>query len=318
MNIKFRNLLLIGSIATSIIFTSCKKDDDNKSSNTTSGNAPIANFVASQTNIEEGTSITFTDNSTNIPTTWSWDFGDGNTSTEQNPSHIYNTEGSYSVSLTANNTYGSDTETKTDYITVDTVSTTNETGTFIDNRDGKTYKWVKIGNQVWMAENLAFTDSGQQITDNTAWENNTSYNGWCYYDNNSSNGTIYGVLYQWEVAKTACPNGWHLPTDDEWTTLINYLGGTDIAGGKMKETGTTHWVSPNTGADNSSGFSALPSGLCYSDGTFNHLYNASFYWSNTEIYSNNVYSYYLYYENTKATRYNYDKSYGFSVRCIRD
>ena len=198
-------------------------------------------------------------------------------------------------------------------------STNGETGTFTDNRDSKTYKWVKIGDQVWMAENLNYTGSGiQHITDATEWDNNSDYDGWCYYDNNSSNGTIYGALYQWEAAKRACPSGWHLPTDAEWTTLTDYLGGINVAGGKMKEIGTTHWNSPNTGADNSSGFSALPGGLRSSSGNFLNLGNGGLWWSAAEYSSNDAYYRYLTYNHTEVYHISDGKSHGYSVRCVRD
>ena len=192
-----------------------------------------------------------------------------------------------------------------------------ETGTFTDTRDGKTYKWVKIGDQIWMAENLAYTGNDMQhITDNTAW-NNTSYNGWCYYDKNSSNEAIYGVLYQWEAAKIACPSGWHLPTDDEWTTLIDYIGG-EKAGGKMKIKGTKYWKDPNEGATNESGFSALPSGnRSFYNGAFSDLGGIGHWWS-AEDNSDHSSSRTLNYDNTEVYRdYNY-KSFGFSVRCVRN
>jgi len=199
---------------------------------------------------------------------------------------------------------------------------TNETGTFTDNRDNKVYKWVKIGDQVWMAENLAYTGSDiQNITDNTDWKNNTNYDAWCYYDNSDSLGEIYGVLYQWEAAKTACPDGWHLATHDEWTTLIDHLGGENEAGGKMKEIGTSHWNSPNSGADNSSGFSTLPGGNRDFNGDFNDLGNDGYWWTATEYNSGSTsgafyhslnYFYSGIYTNGDI------KFFGYSVRCVKD
>lgn len=124
-----------------------------------------------------------------------------------------------------------------------TDTSANKFGRFKDPRDGKVYKTIKIGTQIWMAENLAFkTSTGCRV-----------------YGNNNFYISVYGYLYSWESAKNVCPSGWHLPTDAEWTALIAYLGGEDVAGGKLKS--TSNWASPNKGATNSSGFAALPGGM---------------------------------------------------------
>jgi uncharacterized protein (TIGR02145 family) len=141
----------------------------------------------------------------------------------------------------------------------------NITGSLTDARDGKSYKTVKIGVQVWMAENLNFaTDSGS----------------WCY-DKNPENCSIYGRLYSWEIAKTACPSGWHLPSYNEWNILSKYLGGYAIAGGKLKS--KLGWTSPNTNATNESGFSGLPGGIlydnCYGNGIFVDIGKVGYFWS---------------------------------------
>ena len=115
-----------------------------------------------------------------------------------------------------------------------------ETGSFLDKSDGKEYKTVKIGDQWWMSENLAFKTESGSFT----------------YTDLEDYVQTYGYLYNWETAKEVCPEGWHLPSDAEFEKLSNFLGGPDAAGGKLKEAGTTHWNSPNTGANNSSGFCA--------------------------------------------------------------
>jgi len=130
---------------------------------------------------------------------------------------------------------------------------------------------VQIGNQTWTLKNLDVStyrngDPIPQVQDNTAWAN-LSTGAWCYYLNNTANGTIYGKLYNWYAVndpRGLAPNGYHIPTDAEWTTLTTYLGGSTLAGGKMKEAGSSHWLSPNTGATNSSGFKGLPGGFRYS------------------------------------------------------
>jgi len=211
-------------------------------------------------------------------------------------------------------------------------------GLLIKDIDGNIYNTVKIGNQIWMAEDLKVThypngDAIPLITDNTTWGNladdNTS-DAYSYYDNSSANATTYGALYtyaaaigdNWARDNTAnqgvCPDGWHLPTDAEWTTLTDYLGGTSVAGGKMKEIGTTHWNSPNSGADNSSGFSALPSGYRNDyNGTFYYLGRNGYWWSATESGST-ANRRRLYYDGPDVTSLNNNKSRGFSVRCVRD
>lgn len=134
--------------------------------------------------------------------------------------------------------------------------------TFIADADGNTYKIIKIGDQVWTAENLRTTryNDGTEIplvTDYTAWTNLTTPS-YAWTNNDIGNKSVYGALYNWFAVKTCklCPSGWHVPTDAEWTILENHLGGITVAGGKMKETGTEHWFAPNTDATNESGFTA--------------------------------------------------------------
>ncbi len=179
---------------------------------------------------------------------------------------------------------------------------TGISGTFADTRDGKSYKWVIIGYRTWMAETLHY---------------NTKKGSWCYIDSNST-CEIYGRLYNWETAITVCPIGWHLPTDDEWTILTNFLGSKEEAGGKMKQSGTTYWNSPNTGSTNNSSFNALPGGYCYDNGYFSTLCNSAFFWSSTEDNTSNAWSRGLYYNNASVNRLNLSKTNGFSVRCVQD
>ncbi len=173
--------------------------------------------------------------------------------------------------------------------------------TFYDSRNGKTYEIIKIGNQTWMAENLAY-----------------KVNSGCWaYNNYQSNVAKYRYLYNWETAKKVCPNGWHLPSDAEWTILTNYLGGLKIAGEKLKSTSNL-WNSPNEGATNSSGFSALPGGYRYNNGAFGSVGNSGCWWSATEYSSTNAFARSLHYNKAEASRYNVNKSTSFSVRCIMD
>jgi uncharacterized protein (TIGR02145 family) len=191
--------------------------------------------------------------------------------------------------------------------------------------EGNRYKTVKIGNQVWMAENLrtgTFNDGTTipQVADATAWENLTT-SGYCWFNNDHTTyGAVYGALYNWYTVNTGklCPNGWHVPTDAEWTTLTTYLGIESVAGGKMKETGTTHWRSPNTGATNESGFSALPGGGRYGSGNFGSVGYYGYWWSSMEGSTDYAYGRGLGCYDASVGRYYDGKGTGFSVRCLRD
>jgi len=142
----------------------------------------------------------------------------------------------------------------------------------ITDYDGNTYQTVKIGNQVWMAENFKSLKNanGQIIPDIYI------------YDSNTTNSTDYGRLYTWSAAVLAAPTGWHLPTQEEWETLINAFGGKGVAGGAFKETGTAHWQQPNTGATNSSGLSLVAAGFRGGDGVFYDLGLHGSYWGTAQ------------------------------------
>jgi uncharacterized protein (TIGR02145 family) len=198
-------------------------------------------------------------------------------------------------------------------------------GTMTD-QDGNVYETVTIGTQTWMAENLRTTkyNDGSSITNVTSaseWEGLTT-GAYCNYNNTSSNDTIatFGRLYNWYAVNTGklAPAGWHVPTDAEWTTCTTYLGGTSGAGGKLKETGTTHWISPNTGATNETGFTALPGGSRNYDGTFVNIGIYGTWWSATEY--NTYYAWFRYvgYGSSIVGRNSIRQEVGFSVRCVRD
>ena len=211
-------------------------------------------------------------------------------------------------------------------------------GTFIDSRDGNEYNWVQIGDQVWMAENLAYLPSVNMVADGSEDAAGSYYYVYGYDGTNvtdakaTANYTTYGVLYNWTAAmdgetssttnpsgiQGVCPTGWHLPSDAEWTELTEYLGGTSDAGGKLKETGTTHWNSPNTGATNETGFTALPGGYRIDNDSSGDIGYYGFWWSATGSNAADAWFRYMDYSNSSVSRSNYFKEVGFSVRCVRD
>jgi uncharacterized protein (TIGR02145 family) len=295
----------------------------------TLGNPPTAAFTASPTNITLGQSVQFTDQSTNSPTSWIWDFGDGSASTEQNPTHTYSTADTYTVILTVSNNVDSDNEIKADYITViqgsDIVFNPNLTYGSVLDIDGNTYKTIQIGTQTWMAENLKTTkyDDGASIalvTDYSGWANLTSP-AYCWHSNNeNANKNTYGALYNWYTVNMGnlCPTDWHVPSIAEWNILTDYLGGLSDAGGKMKEIGNYHWLNENQGASNTSGFTALPSDYRGNDGIFHLIGDGCAWWSSIENSASTASAIGLSHSVSSAFVGSNNKKFGFSVRCVRD
>jgi len=197
--------------------------------------------------------------------------------------------------------------------------------------DGNVYKIVKIGTQWWMAENLRTTTYRNgvtipNVTDNSQWGSLTT-GAWAYYNNDASNDGNYGKLYNWYAVNDSrglCPEGWRVPSDADWTTLVNYLDGSEVAGGKMKSQRTApdphpRWDSPNTGATNESGFSGFPGGF-RSSIAFAHFGYAGFWWSSTEIVGDPIraFSRVLSHDQSSVARGSHAKQLGFSIRCVRD
>jgi len=195
----------------------------------------------------------------------------------------------------------------------------------VSDAEGNTYQTVKIGDQIWMAENLRSTS----LNDGTviplaagpgSWAELTTP-AYCWYNNDEpSYKNIYGALYNGYTISSGkiCPAGWHLPGKEEWINLRNFLGDSLIAGGSMKESGTEHWLTPNKGADNSSGFTALPGGLRYFEGTFAAITFSACFWSSTENSDGEQWYAGLYYTDPALTLNHRNKKHGFSVRCIKD
>jgi uncharacterized protein (TIGR02145 family) len=204
------------------------------------------------------------------------------------------------------------------------IFTTQNYGTLTDI-EGNEYKILTIGTQIWMAENLATTrySDGSAIplvTSDVVWAD-LKKPAYCWYKNDETAfKPEYGALYNWFTVKTGklCPIGWHVPGDEEWTTLTDFLGGEAEAGGKMKERGTTFWVEPNTGATNTYGFSAFPGGFRYYDGKFFDFGFSGYWWSATEYIPSVVWFRFLYYNESTVFRFNNQARNGFSIRCLKN
>jgi uncharacterized protein (TIGR02145 family) len=297
---------------------------------------PIADFTASNTVITAGQSVQFTNLSANA-TTYQWSFAPQdsslpNFSFQQNPPSVtYNYPGQFNVTLIAINqqTGKSNTKTKTAYIKVNPVppiSTGCGTTTSVTDIDGNTYPTLTIGNQCWLKENLKtskYADGSPiaNISDKTVWANTTS-GAWCWYNDSAKYEPIYGKLYNWYTvndSRKVCPAGWHVPSKTEWEELINAVGGSNVAAGHLKESGTTHWDT-NSGADNSSNFTALPGGVrTDTGGSFMYLGSQGHWWSSTPDGSfayqtdiNTLYNYLAYPILRKSIKN------GFSIRCVKD
>ena len=218
-----------------------------------------------------------------------------------------------------------------DVIAFTTLDWNHQFGTFTDPRDDNVYKTIAIGEQVWMAENLRYLPSvvgrdNKFIT--------IPYYYVYRYDGTSveeaeatTNYNTYGVLYNWSAAMAGaeysqenpsgvqgvCPVGWHLPSNAEWEELTDNLTGMDI-GGRLKETGTTNWKAPNTGASNETGFTARPGGSAF----YGTIGSVGYWWTTNVKNDRYAFSYYLEYNYSHVRRYSFDKEDGHSVRCVRD
>ena len=184
---------------------------------------------------------------------------------------------------------------------------------------------VTIGTQKWMIVNLDIEtyrngDIIPQVTDPTVWATLTT-GAWCYQNNDAANGVKYGKLYNWYAVNDSrgfAPQGWHIPTDAEWQTLRTFLGGSAVAGGKLKAVGTLYWKSPNANATNETGFSGLPGGIRGGNGTLGDYGNEGYWWSASQSNFTYVWSYFMNANSGSLERYSYNKKFGFSVRCIKD
>ncbi len=197
-------------------------------------------------------------------------------------------------------------------------------GSGVTDVDGNFYPSIIINGQEWMQQNLAVTKyrNGDPIPtglDDGTWSSTTS-GAYAIYNNDAANNTLYGKLYNWYAVNDGrglCPAGWHVPSDLEWTTLENSLGGSSVAGGKMKS--IAGWTAPNAGATNESGFTGLPGGLRSSGGTYFDVANSGYWWTSTGIGSNNAEFRKLLL--TDAAIQSADGTIrrgGFSIRCVRD
>ena len=327
-NILITPLLLMGVLL--MLTNSCKKDD-----NDPTGQIPVLTTTAvsniNPTTASCGGNITSDGGATVTVRGVCW-------STNQNPTiaDSKTTDGTGAGSFTSNITgltagtiyyvraYATN-SAGTGYGSAMSFTTQGGTTGTVTDIDGNVYNTVTIGTQVWMVENLKTTKyrdgtSIPNVTDNISWSNLTT-GAYCDYSNTPSNSATYGKLYNWYAATNAhniAPTGWHVPTDADWTTLTTYLGGEGVAGGKLKETGTTHWQSPNIGATNETGFTALPGGIRNYNGSFDYIGSHGYWWSATESGAASAWLRFMGFSYSYVFSYGANKELGFSVRCVRD
>ena len=208
-------------------------------------------------------------------------------------------------------------------VSVVNIATAQNIETVID-QDGNNYKTIKIGSQTWMAENLSTTkyNDGTSIpldTGRITWVKQSTP-AYCWYNNDTINKTMYGALYNGYAVNTKkiCPVGWHVSSEADWTALIQALGGENVAGGKLKESGTIHWTEPNSGATNEAGFNALPGGTRFTNGLFFTLKNIGYWWTFTGSNESNGWYMSLSSADITVTRNYIELTNGFSVRCVKD
>lgn len=292
---------------------------------------PTADFIIQSSVLQPGEAIFFKNFSKNA-SSYSWDFGDGNTSADTDPSHIYPNSGTYQLKLTAKGKGGENSISKSILIanpilnglTTAKFNPAIEYGTMTD-QDGNVYKTVKIGSLTWMAENLRTTKyiDGTpilKITDNVQWMNAT-VGAYCNYQNTNTDVEIatYGRLYNWYSVTSGklAPEGWRVPSEEDWQDLFRLIGGEDLAGGYLKEADYSHWNYPNTRATNGTGFTALPGGERLSNGAYQRKGTDGNWWSST--FKETSFYWHIFSNGGSIFRYpSSSGNVGYSVRLVKD
>ncbi|MCG8698273.1 MAG: PKD domain-containing protein [Bacteroidales bacterium] len=292
---------------------------------------PQSYFSVSKKVTTVNEAIQFTDESINKPTKWEWNFGDGSISNEQNPKHTFEQIGQYTIKLFVENEFGTDSITKHKHIHV-----TPETST-VSDVDGNSYKTIKIGEQWWMAENLATTtyNDGTPIAnlqDSIQWLK-ANKGAYCWHRDNSNNESNYGALYNYKIAEDkVCPSGWHIPSDDEWMELEKFIGMEELEtvmlnfrsnkgyNLKSKKGWSFNYFQNNKGNGNDLyTFNALPGGSRSPKAKFGDLGLTTTWWTSTfESGENAMINRYLYYSYSGIGRAYSNKKAGNSIRCIKD
>lgn len=310
----------------------------------TQSTPPVAYFEGNPTSGTIPLVVNFTDQSTNDPTSWQWDFGNGESSTEQNPSYTYNDEGIYTVKLTATNVHGSDIEEKIDYITVTSGSSHTPCPGVptVTDVDGNKYNTVLIGDQCWMKENLKTTRYKDEspipnVEDGSAWKDLFT-GAYVWYENELSWREPYSALYNWYAVddpKGLCPEGWHVSSDDEWEILISTIGGDYVYGRKIRSCSQVNspYEECNTsehprwdettvtfGSDlDEYGLSLLPGGRRHTteySSIFYSIGSGGYWWSST--YDFEAWNYSMNHNDPHIYFNLADKNRGYSVRCLKN
>lgn len=319
-------IVFLSIILMVVLFFSCKKEEEEKT--LTVSTASIYNI--GETEAYSGGTITVTGdaNATQKGVCWS---------TTQNPTVADNktndgegtaTFTSHITGLVSNTTYYvrayATNSGGNEYGNQLSFKTASKCPSTITDGSGNVYEVVQIDQQCWMTSNLKTTKyiNGNDIpnlSDNSQWANTTN-GAYCDYDNNSANSEVYGKLYNWFAVQTGnlCPQGWHVATDSNWITLVEYLGGSTVAGGKLKEIGTSHWMTPNSSATDEFGFSALPGGMRYDQGDFYNIQYVGYWWTSTNNFSTKAWMRSMNYNQSNITKSSNEKNYGHSVRCVKD
>ena len=321
-----RNVLLLVGVISTLECSTATNNGTLTATTAASGVTSVISYTAGNGGTHNGQVVTSTGVTGLTATLQAGTFANGNGNLTYTITGTPATSGTASFALNI----GGKTCTVTRTVAIAPQNPTSSYGSNITDVEGNSYKTVFIGTQQWMGENLKtskYSDGTTipNITDITQWSNLMT-GVWAYYNNDAANNAKYGKLYNWYVVsetsnngnKNVCPTGWHVPSDAEWTVLTDYLGGASVAGGKMKEVGTTNWNSPNIIYTNTSLFTGLPGGYRYSNGNYYYVGNYGYWWSSTEASTNYAWNRVLTNTYGNAGSYDGDKRSGLSVRCLRD